>query len=142
VKTPAPQEGVFSSLKMVDQHDNFFRKDSLLITTAPPARTPPATGGNDLAFAFNQGIPKAAVIRLLRGTHTPADRAMYYRADWWAAKKAETLKAFGHQCALCGSSLALQVHHKPQAYKRLFRERPVLDLTVACARCHRHHHRK
>lgn len=111
------------------------------MNTTAPARTPPV-GANNLGFAFGLGIPREAVMRLIAGTHTAADRAMYYRCDWWAAKKGEALRAFSHQCAMCGSGLALQVHHKPQAYKRLFRERPVLDLTVACSRCHRHHHRK
>jgi hypothetical protein len=94
-----------------------------------PQTSAPANG---MAFAFNQGIPRDAVLSLLGGTHTKSDRAMYYRCAWWLAKRGETLQAFGCQCAMCGSMAHLQVHHKPSGYRRLFREKPIIDLTVAC----------
>ncbi len=94
------------------------------------------------AYPFTQGLSRDVVLRLLDGTHTRADRAVYYRTDWWRAIKGQALEMAGRSCALCGSLLNLHVHHKPQAYKRLFREHPVRDLTILCRTCHKRHHRR
>ena len=98
---------------------------------------------NANAYAFNQGLPVPVVLRLLDGSHTPADRAAYYRTDWWAAKKSEALEHFGRCCMLCGTTLRLQVHHRGrEAYKHLFREDVRRHLSVICERDHRRFHRK
>ena len=98
--------------------------------------------GKSSRRAFMQGIPRNVVVRLLNGAHGRDDRGYYYQCDWWKEKRLEALEAFHRQCALCGLGYNLEVHHKPKAYRRLFREQPLLELTVLCRRCHKHHHRK
>ena len=102
--------------------------------TAPNAQT--------AVNPFACGLPRPVVLRLLDGTHTRADRAMYYRTDWWAATKARAFEYFGRACMLCDSPVGLQVHHRKSGYKALFREDPAKHLSVLCRNCHRRHHRR
>ena len=44
-------------------------------------------------YAFRQGIPMPVVLRLLDGSHTPADRRLYYRCQHWQTMKARALEA-------------------------------------------------
>lgn len=111
-------------------------------TAPPPAPTAAPAPAIGSSFAFGQGIPRDGVLRLLSGRFTKADYGLYLTTPHWRAVKAETMEKFGHSCALCGSPLALQCHHKPHAYHRLFRERPIVDVVCVCSRCHRRHHGK
>ncbi len=79
-----------------------------------------------------------------QGAQSHEDMQRYYASPEWTAKKQEAREAWTELleydgCILCGSSQRLQVHHVPDSYKRLFREDPIKDLRVICARCHRKH---
>ena len=97
---------------------------------------------NSILYAFEQGLDRVAVQRLLNGQFTRADYAQYLRTEHWQAKKGEALEFWGRACVLCDSPLALQIHHRPNGYKNLFREDPKWHLTVTCSRCHKRHHRR
>lgn len=63
----------------------------------------------------------------------------YYRSESWKAKREERLCIDKYQCRLCGgggSEFRLEVHHKPESYKRIPNESVEDDLTTVCSRCH------
>jgi 5-methylcytosine-specific restriction endonuclease McrA len=60
----------------------------------------------------------------------------YIRSQEWR-DKAEALKTEAGECAMCGSGVNLEVHHR--TYARLGREHP-LDLIVLCRPCHARYH--
>lgn len=107
------------------------------MTTAAQIR--PAT--DRATYPFRQGLPRAVVLRLLAGTWTPADYRLYIRSAHWQAKKAEALELWGRCCALCDAP-AVQVHHRPGGYKRLFAEDARRHIIPLCRTCHQRHHRR
>jgi 5-methylcytosine-specific restriction endonuclease McrA len=64
------------------------------------------------------------------------DYQTYINSPEWRMK-ARAAKERAGECALCTSTVALEVHHR--TYARLGREHPS-DLVVLCSRCHRRHH--
>ena len=93
------------------------------------------------ANPFAQGLERGQVLRLLgaiKGGFTKADYRAYQKTDHWKIVREEALEAAGHECRTCGGQKNLQVHHKNKTgYKRIFRERVGMDVTVCCSRCHR-----
>ncbi len=61
----------------------------------------------------------------------------YMASEAWQKKRKRALARAGYECACCGSSDDLQVHHK--TYVRLGKERDN-DLLVLCKPCHRKAH--
>ena len=94
------------------------------------------------ADPFNSGLDTDRVLRLLGGTWNQADYNAYRRTKHWREKRQEALEAADGECALCGRRSKLQVHHKPQGYRALFREEVGKHMTVVCSTCHRRSHRR
>lgn len=115
----------------------------------PPARPGPISPGRaSQTDPFAQGLPRAVVLLLL---DPKADRRsdawrtayrQYLTTQHWETKKAETYAVYGHACTVCDSPLGLQVHHRPEGYRNLFREVANRHLNILCSRCHRRHHGK
>jgi 5-methylcytosine-specific restriction endonuclease McrA len=64
--------------------------------------------------------------------------AEYLQTAHWQRVRMLALENAGHQCELCSSTEALEVHHR--TYERLGFERPN-DVIALCHDCHRDHHR-
>lgn len=58
----------------------------------------------------------------------------YLKSDQWKEKKRKRIEIDGNKCALCGSGLNLQVHHR--SYKNLGYENICNDLITLCSNCH------
>lgn len=97
---------------------------------------------------FTQGLPQRAVLLLLdprsdrRSEAWKAAYRLYLRTDHWQTVKGQTLTISRRACQLCDSPLGLQVHHRPEGYRHLFREIPGIHTTALCGGCHSRHHRK
>lgn len=63
----------------------------------------------------------------------------YLKSDHWQHMRRIAREHYGDQCALCGKTDGLDVHHR--TYARRGREM-LKDLTVLCRDCHRHFHAK
>ena len=61
----------------------------------------------------------------------------YLKTARWRAMRHWALELHGDECAQCGESENLQIHHK--TYANLFKEMPD-DLEVLCSGCHRTAH--
>jgi hypothetical protein len=63
----------------------------------------------------------------------------YLKSDHWQHMRLVAREHYGDQCALCGSTESLDVHHR--TYARRGREM-LKDLTVLCRDCHVSFHRR
>ena len=90
-----------------------------------------------------QGLPPAALMRLLNATWTQADYAAYSKTPWFRELTERAKEVYGHRCKMCGRHRdRLTVHHNSTGYRHLFREDVQLDVTLICPTCHRRHHRR
>lgn len=64
----------------------------------------------------------------------------YLLSDDWKIRRECRLQMDGFECALCGSSEKLNVHHKH--YHNIFHEDVRRDLITLCQRCHSAYHGK
>lgn len=62
----------------------------------------------------------------------------YYNTAWWHTMRAFMIELYGGNCAFCGATENLNVHHK--TYKNIGAELPE-DLSVLCEKCHSAHHK-
>ena len=60
----------------------------------------------------------------------------YYLKEHWRDVREQRLEIDNYECRCCGSQENLHVHHKPDAYNRLYHEDPEKDLTTLCNECH------
>lgn len=60
----------------------------------------------------------------------------YMRSPAWAEKRQQRLQIDKHECRLCGCKERLEVHHKPDSYRKLPNESVEDDLTTLCVECH------
>lgn len=90
-----------------------------------------------------QGISQAESAekqRLTQRQKTVFVRPDYYKyiqSSAWKKKRAKAIRHHGGKCSICGTTEAIQVHHK--TYARLGRER-MKDLQLLCEPCHENHH--
>ena len=64
----------------------------------------------------------------------------YMRSDLWLGpegKRIKRLEIDKYECRLCGGKDRLEVHHKPESYKRIPNESVEDDLTTLCVPCHK-----
>ena len=63
----------------------------------------------------------------------------YISSPSWKAKRDERLALDDYRCRLCdedGTRYRLEVHHRPNSYKKIPSESVADDLITVCARCH------
>lgn len=63
--------------------------------------------------------------------------AEYLRTDWWQQLRRRAIDEANGECALCGTTARIQVHHR--RYPGRGAEQ-LKDLIVLCAGCHERHH--
>jgi len=60
----------------------------------------------------------------------------YISSNSWATKRQQRREIDKNECRLCGSKEQLEVHHKPDSYKKIPNESVEDDLTTICVFCH------
>lgn len=58
------------------------------------------------------------------------------KSSLWSSKREKRLQIDKNECRLCGSKDRLEVHHKPESYKKIPNESVEDDLTTLCVLCH------
>ena len=104
-------------------------------------------GGNQRAQLEADAAWQAIPTRQRRNKKAPSQKRQRYFVKYneyinsfaWQRKRKEAFRYYGKRCAVCGSTEALQVHHK--TYKRLGREK-MKDLQILCDGCHACEHEK
>jgi len=57
-------------------------------------------------------------------------------SDVWRTKRIKRLEIDKYECRCCGFKENLEVHHKPDSYKKIPNESIDDDLTTLCVFCH------
>lgn len=60
----------------------------------------------------------------------------YMRSETWEEKRLKRLEIDKYECRLCGEKEQLEVHHKPNSYRKIPNESIENDLTTMCVGCH------